>query len=173
MRGKPRVKFLPIDVEVVSRTYALAENGLRRVDGEPMRRHISPKGYSMVYVPGAGTKCNQMEHRLVYALANGSCPDAQIDHKDRDKSNNRPSNLRVATREENMQNVSEARCSSSSGLLGVWRTANKAKPWVSTLRVGGKRFHLGVFRTKEEAHEAYMQAKERHHPGFVPAEVVA
>ena len=44
-------------------------------------------------------------HRLVYETFNGEIPEGlEIDHIDRNKHNNKPENLRLVTRSENMAN---------------------------------------------------------------------
>jgi hypothetical protein len=60
----------------------------------------------------------QLLHRLAWLYVYGWLPD-QIDHIDGDKTNNKISNLRLATTSENQQNQFSAKSGNSSGYLGV------------------------------------------------------
>lgn len=102
-------------------------------------------------------------HRIAWFYMTGEWPKDDIDHLDGNRSNNRWSNLREATRTINMQNRrSVAANKTSCSLLGAYKTR---KHWLSKIRVDGGNIHLGVFDTAEEAHAAYIEAKRRLHPG--------
>ncbi len=105
-------------------------------------------------------------HRLAWLYSYGSWPVADIDHIDGDRLNNRISNLRQASRSENMQNQHTARSNNRSGLLGVhyMKRGHRLRRWYSKIKVGEKQKMLGYFLTPEEAHEAYLKAKKLHHP---------
>jgi hypothetical protein len=105
-------------------------------------------------------------HRLIYMLAYGVDPgDKMVDHIDRDATNNRPSNLRLATLLQNTCNVDGARSDSSTGARGVrWR--EKDRFWYVTVGVGGKKIHVGCFKSKDEAIAASKAARERHFGEF-------
>lgn len=76
----------------------------------------------------------------------------QIDHRDRDKLNNRRSNLRIATNSQNQANRG-LRPHNSSGHTGViWCSyKNKWRPYVSK---DGKRHYSGRYDSIEDAIEA-------------------
>ena len=58
-------------------------------------------------------------HRVVYLLENGEIPDdLEVDHIDRNRSNNRKDNLRVVTHATNMRNTS-LQINNKSGVTGV------------------------------------------------------
>lgn len=101
-------------------------------------------------------------HHLVWALETGSLPDAQIDHIDGDRINNRFSNLREVTPMENSQNQRRAHKISKSGLLGAHPYGDT---WRAQIRINKKTVHLGTFKTPEEAHDAYVNAKRILHKG--------
>ena len=61
---------------------------------------VGMHGYYNVSIKGRRYKL----HRIVYYFHHGVMPDEEIDHIDRDKSNNRIENLRVVTRSENISN---------------------------------------------------------------------
>ena len=75
----------------------------------------------------------------------------QIDHIDRNKSNNKIENLRLATRKENSRNKS------SKGF--TW--SKSSKKWVAQIRVDGTYRYLGLYETEIDAHAAYLQARKQ------------
>lgn len=78
-------------------------------------------------------------HRLVWAIHHGGLDDSiQIDHRDRDPSNNRIGNLRVATQQQNNFNQA-VRVNNTSGVKGIsWHEYYRM--WRATVRGGGKRY---------------------------------
>lgn len=89
-------------------------------------------------------------HRLIWLYMTGSNPEGDIDHIDGDRSNNRWSNLRKASRSENLCNTSIRKNKSSSGVKGV-HFCKTSKAWIARLRVGGKFVYREKFETLEEA----------------------
>ena len=104
-----------------------------------------------------------LAHRVIWALQTGAWPDDRIDHRNGEGTANRLENLRPATMPQQMQNKAGYKNNFSSGLTGAsWSKAHRR--WVSYINVGGKRRHLGYFDTPEEAHSAYLKAKQELHP---------
>jgi hypothetical protein len=95
-------------------------------------------------------------HRLAWFYVNGEWPDGYLDHINLDKTDNRIANLRIASPSENNANT---RLSSrnSSGFKGVTWNAHCNK-WQSSIKLGGKNHHLGIFISAELAHAAYCGA---------------
>jgi hypothetical protein len=89
--------------------------------------------------------------RLVYTWVTGAWPDCDVDHKDRDQTNNRFWNLRLVTRRGNCQNRTTFRG-------GVQKIRDK---WRARIRWNGKQKHIGMFLTREEAEQAYLKAADR------------
>jgi hypothetical protein len=81
-----------------------------------------------------------------------------IDHQDRNPSNNRISNLRLATQLEN--NINMDRIENCKG----YTFHNQAKKWLSRIIVDGEQKYLGGFDTEQEAREAYLAALEFYYP---------
>ena len=102
-------------------------------------------------------------HRLAFAIMAGRSP-AEVDHVNGDKSDNRWSNLREASHQENMCN-SRKRADNASGFKGVC-FFKRTRKWIAYINAGGKRLHLGYFPTAELAHEAYKAASRKHHGEF-------
>ena len=98
-------------------------------------------------------------HRVVYFVHNqnwniyDSSMDNQIDHIDRDRSNNNIENLRVVTHLQNMWNQDrKGYCfDKSNGNYKVY------------INVDGKRKSLGYFENEDDARNAYLNAKAIHH----------
>lgn len=106
-------------------------------------------------------------HRLAWFYVHGVMPSEQIDHINRDKTDNRISNLREAT---NGQNRSNTISSSKHGLKGVsYKKWLKEKPWEARITFNKKVRSLGCYATKEEAHEAYCMEAKRLHGEFFNA----
>lgn len=98
-------------------------------------------------------------HRLAWLYVHGEWPKDDIDHINNNRSDNRISNLREATRSQNLQNAS-IMSNNTSGYKGVFWIKNKNR-WSAQIKINGKRRRLGVFKTALDAHKAYcLAAKE-------------
>lgn len=95
-----------------------------------------------------------LAHRAVFALVHGYLPE-MVDHIDGVRTNNTPGNLRPANRSINQQNQRTAKG------CHFHRRSNK---WVAQIGVGKVKHHLGYFKTEEDAHAAYLKAKQVYHP---------
>ena len=123
--------------------------------GKPAGR-LSAEGYVQI----AFKRKLYMAHRLIWKLKTGQEPSAQIDHKDRVRSNNRWCNLRKAS--HSLNQVNRTSC------------AKKRLPGVSPARIGGRfcamglgnRIYLGTFDTEQEAHDTYVNWHREHYGEF-------
>lgn len=106
-------------------------------------------------------------HRIVWALVHGVWPVDQIDHRNCDRTDNRPSNLREATNTENQLNRPVSRIS-STGVKGVRFDARRGL-FLARINLRGVETHLGRFATLEEASEVRRDAAERIHGEFARA----
>ena len=88
------------------------------------------------------------------------------DHINRNEFDNRKSNLRHCTQQENSYNKSK-RTDNTSGIIGVSWNKNRQK-WVSYINAGGKRIPLGYFIDKEEAIKSRLIAEQKYHQAFAP-----
>lgn len=59
-------------------------------------------GYRRIRITVAGRALTVSAHRAAFALYFGRWPDAEVDHIDGDRTNNRRSNLRELTHQQNM-----------------------------------------------------------------------
>jgi hypothetical protein len=99
----------------------------------------------------------QKAHRLAWLYVNGEFPNGEIDHINGNRADNRIVNLRQVTRAQNMQNMD-----SKNGTCGT-SYAKHISRWRAGIRKNGKRYNLGCFATQEEAHAAYLKAKQEMH----------
>lgn len=98
-----------------------------------------------------GLEFRKPAHHVAWAIHYGYWP-TELDHRDRDKLNNRIDNLRVATRSQNTANTRKSWGSSKA--KGVyWET--KRKSFRAHVRFHGKSIHLGYFDIEDEAAHAY------------------
>ncbi|MBT1949615.1 HNH endonuclease [Enterobacter kobei] len=93
-------------------------------------------------------------HRLIWLIVTGEWPKYHIDHVDNDGTNNRWSNLRLATLNQNQHNRELSRAN-LTGYKGVSRANNLSKPYRANITIGRERRHLGYYRSAEEAAHAY------------------
>lgn len=111
---------------------------------------VKGNGYTRIKLGIFGKQ--HLAHRVAWLIMTGSAPPKQIDHIDRDATNNAWSNLTDGT-SSNQRNKSMQR-NNASGVSGVsWsKVSNKwvARAWCME---GEKRVykHLGVFSKKDDA----------------------
>ena len=103
-------------------------------------------------------------HRLAWLYCHGSWPTGNIDHINGTRSDNRLCNLRDVDQYINMQNRRTPTKANKSGLLGVMK--NGKHGWQAQIGLNGKSTYLGTYRTAEEAHAVYVEAKRKHHAGW-------
>lgn len=104
------------------------------------------------YVRGGSTKKIQL-HRFIM-----NCPDGKVvDHINHNPLDNRKSNLRICTKQQNEMNIS-IRSHNTSGITGV-SIHKQTNKWRAYIEYNQKYIHLGLFNTKEEAIEARKQAE--------------
>ena len=115
------------------------------------------RGYWQVWMFGV----QYLAHRLAVFYTTGRWPEMDVDHINGNRSDNRIANLRTVTRSENMQNQRAARSNSRTGLLGV---VPNRKRFAAQIRVNRKTTCLGTYDTPEQAHQAYLNAKQQLHP---------
>lgn len=114
------------------------------------------KGYIEIKIDGAAYKA----HRLAWLYVYGEDPGEQeIDHKDLHKGNNRISNLRLATRKQNNENIGTPR-NNTSGVRGVSFQA-KDNIWTAYIYHNKKRIHLGRFSDLRSASAARQSAQSQ------------
>ena len=117
--------------------------------------NIDTCGYAQIRIDGR----RYSAHRVAYLYMTGEWPVEEIDHKDRNQANNCWSNLRSATRSNNVANRGCLITNKSRFKGASWD--KKTQKWRATIVANGKWRLLGYFATAIEAHEAYAaKAKE-------------
>jgi hypothetical protein len=98
----------------------------------------------------------------------GDWPTAEIDHANGTRDDNRWSNLRSATRSQNLVNARKP-STNTSGLKGVSWDAERGN-WRAYLTLNGRNKYLGRFADPAEAHRAYFAAARLHFGEFARTE---
>lgn len=107
-----------------------------------------------------GKRVTVLMHRVVLSAQAGK----EIDHINGNGTDNRKTNLRVATCSQNCQNQT-AKASNKCGFKGVCLHPRN-RNWVAKIMREGRSYHIGVFDTPEEASAAYAEAAKRLHGDF-------
>lgn len=108
-------------------------------------------GYVVIRLDGVLYKA----HRLAWFYSHGVWPEENIDHINRDKSDNRLKNLRLAGQSLNMHNAN--RRAGSSGVVGVTWDAQRRK-WHARIKIDYVNKFLGRFDKKDAAIKAREEA---------------
>lgn len=107
-----------------------------------------------------------LAHRLAWLYINNEYPIHEIDHINGIRHDNRISNLRCATTQENQQNIKKPNVRNKSGFVGVhW--CKTYKKWIAAIRINKIKKQLGRFDSAEEAYKVYLQHKQTHHKFFI------
>lgn len=106
------------------------------------------EGYIRVKYKGI----SYLAHRIIWFMFHGGLHLEQVDHRDKDKTNNKIENLRLASNGQNKANSTKVK--SSSGIRGVY-------PYKDTWKVLCAGQYLGCYKDKEVAREVFnKKAKE-------------
>ena len=96
-------------------------------------------------------------HRLAFLWMTGKWPQKEVDHINRDPSDNRWENLREATPSQNKMNV-DLQSNNRSHHKGVhWY--KRDKKWYARITKNGEKKHLGCFESLDEAVAARHKAE--------------
>lgn len=105
-------------------------------------------------------------HRLAWLFLTGEFPDAGIDHINRIRDDNRASNLRLATTNQNQHNTGLS-SNNKSGFKGVYFNKRDSK-YHAQIMIDKRRISLGLHDTAEQAGAAYLAASEKYYGEFSP-----
>ena len=119
---------------------------------------LGSRGYRVIRI----NQIRYSAHRLAWLVMHGDWPPSELDHEDHNKSNNRFSNLRLATQSQNAWNR-KAYKNNPIGIKGVRRARGKYSAEVTSK---GKSVHLGYYKSPYLAWQAYAKAARDLHGEF-------
>ena len=136
-------KVKPIDYEEISKIVYYKDGLLFWKKNDKPAGTLTKDGYLKVQI----NKIPYSTHRLIWVLFNKEIPtNKQVDHINRNRSDNRIENLRLATASSNALNKP---CKiSNTGIKGVSKDRDYYKV---SFTVNGKSTHVGNFKNFEEA----------------------
>jgi len=122
--------------------------------------HIEVSGYSRIRI----NKKMHSSHRLAFLYMLGYFPKNYADHINGNRSDNRWSNLREATRQQNQcnQKLSSRNTSGYKGVVWV----EKRNKWRAMISMFGTMKHIGHYDNVLDAAKAYEDAARNHHGAF-------
>lgn len=128
------------------------KNPLRK--GQKKPDHVSdgyldPSGYIMLFIKDKSYRA----HRLAWLYVTGNFPKEEIDHINGIRNDNRYVNLREVTRQQNKFNNKRK---------GYYYDRSKSR-YRASIQLNNKMIHLGYFKEKSDARDAYVKAKIKHH----------
>lgn len=102
-------------------------------------------------------------HRVLYQVFhnNKKIKGMQVDHKNRNPKDNRLTNLRLLTKNQNMQNRRSKKNGKSKYKGVTFNKESKKKPWKARINYNKRQKYLGSFGTELEAFQAYQKEARR------------
>lgn len=144
-------------------TVDLEEGRLYRKNAVGMCREGKHAGYSnrMGYRIICIDRVDYFEHNLIWFLSTGKWPPKgfEIDHINCVRCDNRPLNLRLATRSQNNINSGPTR-KSQTGRRGVYLNSRGTKYYAQVTK-NGKCHSVGTFDTVEDADKAVAAMRQK------------
>ena len=134
----------------------------RRIKAGSVAGRLDSSGHVQITVCGRA----YMAHQLAWLYMTGQWPTKRLDHRDGEPDNNRWLNLREATHTQNMQNT-RLRADNKTGHKGV--TIERNGKFRVSIKVNGKREHLGTYSSVETAAAVYMKAAKARFGEFARA----
>lgn len=136
--------------------YGVDENGVLYSIrySKKLKGTVGSHGYLQLSTFKNSKRKAYLVHRLVWNAFVGEIPAGfELDHIDRNRTNNALSNLRLVTHQQNCFNLSV------KGYF--WNKEHKK--WRAYIALNGKQTHLGYFEKETDARAAYLAAKEVYH----------
>ena len=147
-------------VEVVLRDSYCEKIGSALIDHDDVKLvknykwHIEPHGYVATQINGSRT--------YLHKLLTEGVPGYIVDHINRNKLDNRRSNLRLVSPRQNTWNR-KVQSNNKSGIKGVHFTGTK---WAAKIAYNGKHRRIGLYDDPMDAAKAYDNASVKYHKEF-------
>jgi hypothetical protein len=125
---------------------------------KPVRGFVDGDGYRRFILTVGKRRYNFSLHRVVWLLHNGAWPTQQIDHINRDKSDNRIENLRDVSAAINGMNKARRGIIPGRGISRDSR--GRPRPWRAEITHDGQLMRLGWFATRDEALATRLAAEQ-------------
>jgi NUMOD4 motif/HNH endonuclease/AP2 domain len=144
------------EVKSLPKTWLSGKNNIKKHNGIVLKNGKS-RQYLNVNLRIGKIKKTLKPHRLVaiHFIDNPNNYEC-VDHIDGNKHNNNVYNLRWCTIREN-SSFNNRNVNKTSKYTGVcwYKRLNK---WQAQAEINGKKVYIGLYKTEEEAHEAYLNA---------------
>lgn len=125
---------------------------VRNGKGRECRR--TRQGYIVLLLKTKSKTYSIKSHRFAWFMFYGKLPENDIDHINGIKNDNRITNLRDVTHQQNQWNQTKAK---------GYYFDKKNKRFMGYIKVDGISKNLGRYDTEQEARDAYLKAKEIYH----------
>lgn len=153
------LQILHLDLKTGIWTWRVQPNG--HVPAGSIAGTPKPRGNLEIKIDG---KLYQAS-RLAWFYVHGRWPKREVDHKNLDPSDNRPSNLRTAT--DSQQGANRHRLANKNLNTPKGVSFHKASgKFTARIKVNQKHINLGLFPTMAEAHAAYIAAAKKYFGKF-------
>ena len=124
--------------------------------GRVLKQCLGTTGYLQVYIYNDfGLGKTKKVHKIVANTFLEEIAPTQeyvVDHIDGNKLNNNLYNLQIVTNRENTTPKNK------KYKTGVSYYNGRSKPYRATYKIKNKSFHIGYYKTEDEAHNSYLQA---------------
>ena len=153
--------------------YSINENGQVRNDktGNILKATLDSIGYYGVKLYKNSEAKTFRIHRLLgkYFLEDFN-EISQVDHIDRNRTNNNLDNLRMVSQQQNIWNTTKQKnCTSIYKGVYHYKRTNK---WIAAITINKKRIHLGCYDKELEAAQSYNKYLEENNLEYYPKNII-
>ena len=164
--GKERKKVNLFLINVKTKVVTGYDTNMKKFYFDLDDLHIVKKYYWSINAQGYAVARNGETGKSIrlHRLITNAPENKQVDHINRERNDNRRSNLRICTRSENSKNRG-IRSDNLSGITGVFWN-KKVNKWNANISINGKQKNLGYYKQKEDAIKVRMEAEEKYYGEF-------
>jgi len=121
--------------------------------GKILKQGITHKGYPCVSISRKQKTYLKTVHRILAVVFLSATDEHVVNHKDKNKTNNRLDNLELVSTRENVTHYF------GRAMPGAFRLKGSDR-WSARATYQGKGLYIGTFKTQREAYDAYCAALE-------------